>query len=66
MTTAGESEVRTNTDKAVSRRRFFYLLGWGFIGVYTTATLGAVIRFFFPRILYEPHRRNKADYPFKY
>ena len=61
------SEERTLTNsKDVNRRRAFYLLGWGFIGVFLATTLGSAIRFFFPRILYEPHRRNKADYPFKY
>ncbi len=51
--------------KDVNRRRAFYLLGWGFIGVFLATKLGSAIRFFSPRIMYEPHRRNKADCPFK-
>jgi len=41
-------------DKSVSRRKFHNLLGWSFIGVFFTGAIGATLRFFFPRVLYEP------------
>ncbi len=65
--TVGEgTEARITTDKTVGRRRFFYFIGWGFIGVFLTATLGSTIRFFFPRIIYEPPTKYKVGYPFEY
>lgn len=61
------SEERTLTNsKVVNRRTTLYPPGWGFIGVFMTSVIGASIRFFSPRILYESHRRHKADYPFEY
>ena len=67
QTTVGEgTEARTIADKTVSRRRFFYFIGWGFIGIFLTTTLGSVIRFFFPRIIYEPPTRYKVGHLFEY
>ena len=52
------SEEKTLTDsKVVNHRRSFYPPGWGFIGVFMTSVIGASIRFFSPRILYESHRK---------
>jgi len=48
--------------KRINRRRFFYLVGWGLIGVFMASVLGAVIRFFFPRVLFEPPTRYKVGY----
>jgi len=61
------SEEGTFTiSKIVNRRRALYLSGWSFIGAFLSSVVGASIRFFFPRIIYEPHTRHKAGYPFKY
>ena len=67
QTTVGEgTEARTIADETVSRRRLFNFIGWGFIGIFLTTTLGSVIRFFVPRILYEPPTRYKVGFPFEY
>ena len=61
------TEEKTLTDsKVVNRRRALYLLGWGFIGAFMTTAVGASIRFFFPRILYEPPTKYKVGFPFEY
>ena len=61
------SEERTLANsKVVNCRKHLYPLGWGFIGVFLATTLGTAIRFFFQRIIYEPHTRHKAGYPFEY
>ena len=52
--------------KVVNCRKHLYPPGWGFIGVFLATTLGSAIRFFPPRILYGPHTRHKAGYPFEY
>jgi cytochrome b6-f complex iron-sulfur subunit len=61
------SEGKSLADsKVVNRRRALYLLGWGFIGVFLASVVGAAIRFFFPRILYEPPTKYKVGFPFEY
>jgi len=61
------SDETTITDaKVVNRRRVLYLLGWGFIGVFLAAVVGSSIRFFFPRIIYEPPTKYKVGYPLEY
>jgi len=61
------SEEETHADsKAVNRRRALYLLGWGFIGVFMTTVVGSAIRFFFPRIIYEPPTKYKVGSPVEY
>ncbi len=61
------SEEEASTDpKAVNRRRVLCLLGWGFIGVFLTTVVGSAIRFFFPRIIYEPPTKYKVGYPGEY
>ncbi len=61
------SNEKTITDvKVVNRRRALYLLGWGFIGVFLTTVVGSAIRFFFPRIIYEPPTKYKVGYLHEY
>ncbi len=61
------SEEKSLADsKVANRRRALYLLGWGFIGVFMASVVGAAIRFFFPRILYEPPTKYKVGFPFEY
>ncbi|MCP4254450.1 MAG: hypothetical protein GY775_13795, partial [Candidatus Scalindua sp.] len=61
------SDKKTITgDKVVNRRRVLYLLGWGFIGVFLTSVVGSAIRFFFPRIIYEPPTKYKVGSPLEY
>ncbi len=60
------SEEKTLIDSNVNRRRALYLPAWSFTGAFLSTVVGASIRFFFPRIIYEPHTRHKAGYPFRY
>ncbi|MEK6766193.1 MAG: Rieske 2Fe-2S domain-containing protein [Planctomycetota bacterium] len=61
------TEEKTLADsKDVNRRRALYLLGWGFIGVFMASVVGAAIRFFFPRIIYEPPTKYNVGFPFEY
>jgi cytochrome b6-f complex iron-sulfur subunit len=62
---AKDTDVTIHTQK-VTRRRFLSCVGWGsfasFFGGITVATL----RFFFPRVLYEPSQRFLAGKPDDY
>lgn len=50
----------------VGRRRFFKYLGWGgFLSSLGTGTLG-LLRFLFPRVLFEPPTAFKAGFPSEY
>ncbi len=60
------SEEKTLIDSNVNRRRALYLPDWSFTGAFLSTVVGASIRFFFPRIIYKPHTRHKAGYPFRY
>lgn len=59
-------EKLLDDSKVINRRRALYLLGWGFIGVFMASVVGAAIRFFFPRIIYEPPTKYKVGFPFEY
>lgn len=61
-----QDEKAITDAKVVNRRRVLYLLGWGFIGVFLTSVVGSAIRFFFPRIIYEPPTKYKVGYPLEY
>ncbi|MCR4289504.1 MAG: hypothetical protein NUV86_04505, partial [Candidatus Scalindua sp.] len=61
-----QDEKAITDAKVVNRRRALYLLGWGFIGVFLTSVVGSAIRFFFPRIIYEPPTKYKVGYPVDY
>jgi cytochrome b6-f complex iron-sulfur subunit len=61
------AEEKTLTDSKIeNRRRALLLLGWGFIGVFFAAVVGSTIRFFFPRILFEPPTKYTVGFPFEY
>lgn len=51
-----------------TRRGFFSVLGLAWVGftAATAATLGAIGRFLFPNVLYEPPQAFKAGYPDEY
>lgn len=65
ITTEEKSELHGKAE-TISRRRVLNLVGWGFIGVFMMSVLGAVLRFFFPRVLYEPPTKYKVGYPLEY
>jgi len=50
----------------VTRRRFFSLVGWGSFAAFFGGAILATLRFFFPRILYEPSQRFSAGKPEDY
>lgn len=60
-----EEETKVSPE-VVSRRKFFYLSGWGFIGIFLLGVVGSTIRFFYPRVLYEPPTKYKIGYPIDY
>lgn len=51
---------------SVSRRNFLVNLGWGGVIAFLTGSLIATIRFFFPRVLFEPPSQFKAGIPSEY
>ncbi len=63
---ATEEKTLTDSTRVVDHRRSFYLPDCGFPGAFLSTVVGTLIRSFFPRIIFEPHTRHKADYPFKY
>ncbi len=60
--------VRAPLRGEVSRRGFLSLLGlgWATFTAATAAALGAVGRFMYPNVLYEPPQEFKAGYPEEY
>lgn len=62
MNTCASTEEKSKIGQREGRRKFFYLLGWGFLGIFMIAVLGATVRFFFPRVLYEPPTKYKVGY----
>lgn len=57
---AAESETRA------TRRRFLSFVGWGSFAAFFGGVILATLRFFFPRILYEPSQRFIAGKPEDY
>src|SRR5213594_1048056 len=51
---------------SVTRRRFLALVGWGSFAAFWGSIVLATLRFFFPRILYEPSPRFQAGKPDDY
>lgn len=58
--------IKEKITSPVDRRKFLYVLGWGFIGVFLTTIFGAITRFFFPRTILEPPTRYKIGFPSQY
>ncbi|HEY7709035.1 MAG TPA: ubiquinol-cytochrome c reductase iron-sulfur subunit, partial [Candidatus Entotheonella sp.] len=54
------------TTQQVTRRRFFSYVGWGSFAAFWLGASMATIRFFFPRVLYEPSQRFDAGKPEDY
>ncbi|MBM4053481.1 MAG: Rieske 2Fe-2S domain-containing protein [Planctomycetes bacterium] len=50
----------------VTRRKFLYFAGWGLIGVFVTTITGSILRFFFPRTIFEPPTRYSVGFPSQY
>ncbi|MCF6149535.1 MAG: Rieske 2Fe-2S domain-containing protein [Candidatus Kuenenia sp.] len=50
----------------VNRRKVLYFTGWGFIGAFVTIIAGSIIRFFFPRTIFEPPTRYSIGFPSQY
>ena len=50
----------------VTRRKFVVNVGWGIIAAYGAAVFGALNRFLFPNVLYEPETRFKVGKPSDY
>jgi len=61
-----ETKTSLVEGKPVSRRKVFYFMGWGVMALFFHAIVIAILRFFFPRLLYEPPTTYKigflADY----
>jgi cytochrome b6-f complex iron-sulfur subunit len=51
---------------SVTRRRFLACVGWSSFAVFWGSIVLATLRFFFPRILYEPSPRFQAGQPDDY
>src|SRR5689334_7244256 len=44
----------------VTRRKFIVNVGWGIVAAYGAAIFGALNRYLFPNVLYEPNTKFKA------
>jgi cytochrome b6-f complex iron-sulfur subunit len=53
-------------EPSVTRRQFLAFVGWGSFAVFWGSIVLATLRFFFPRILYEPSPRFQAGKPADY
>jgi cytochrome b6-f complex iron-sulfur subunit len=61
-----DTKTRPIENKVVSRRMVFYYLGWGVMGIFLSAVDGSIIRFFFPRLLFEPPTKYKIGFLSEY
>jgi cytochrome b6-f complex iron-sulfur subunit len=60
------SEKILETEHKVDRRKFMYYGGWSIMGLFFAAVLGSIMRFFFPRTLFEPPTKYMIGYLFEY
>lgn len=69
---AGKPELRKTAKPAqddttlYSRRDFFVRAAWFLFGVVTTSWVIGLVRYLFPRVLFEPSNIFKAGYPHEY
>ncbi len=61
-----KENVRDFVDKVRKRREAMTLVGWASIATFCGAYALALVRFFFPRVLFEPPNVFKAGYPAEY
>ncbi len=75
MEKMGNEKVEENQKKPLldvllegteSRREALRRLGWIGVGVFLAANVVASLRFFFPRVLFEPPARFKVGRPYEY
>ncbi len=59
-------EAVKKSEIPVNRRKFLYFTGWGFIGIFVATITGSIIRFFFPRTIFEPPTRYSIGFPSQY
>lgn len=61
------STRKKSLESGTNRRRFLKRLGWSGIGIFIGGSLISSVRFFYPRVLFEPPSRitigNPSDYP---
>jgi len=50
----------------VTRRKFVVNVGWGIVAAYGAAIFGALNRYLFPNVLYEPNTQFKVGKPSEY
>lgn len=58
-----EKKQAKNEPKNISRRKFFLTAAWGGIAALLGTISLVLVRFFFPRVLFEPPARFKVDKP---
>lgn len=58
--------IKSRLDKLESRRKFFKRLGWGGINALLFGSMIMSLRFFYPRVLFEPPIRFKVGKPSEY
>ncbi len=50
----------------VSRRKVLRWIGWGWTWFFVATIFGSAVRYFYPRVLYEPPTKFKVGYPSEY
>ena len=53
-------------EEKITRRKLIVNIGWGIFFAYVAGAAGAVARYLFPNVLYEPETRFKAGKPSEY
>ena len=49
--------------KGISRRRFFSWMGWGSSTAFLVSSAAAMVKFFYPKVTYEPAQQFQAGFP---
>jgi cytochrome b6-f complex iron-sulfur subunit len=65
-TTQKNLSLEGSLKKIQTRRKFFKRVGWSGVSVFFVGTFFASIRFFYPRVLFEPPSRLRVGRPSEY
>jgi cytochrome b6-f complex iron-sulfur subunit len=58
-----DKQIETEKPKVISRRRFFSWMGWGSSTAFLVSSAAAMVKFFYPKVTYEPDQQFRAGFP---
>jgi cytochrome b6-f complex iron-sulfur subunit len=58
-----DSQINQIKPEGISRRRFFFWMGWGSSTAFLVSSAAAMVKFFYPKAIYEPDQQFRAGFP---